>query len=189
MDNKVNIWSSAEIDRQLNELIKPGDTLSEVLINTTYIYDKWVCAALPRITTDPEFISDTNLTADQRFYYYLGFSSALDDKEYQGIVCTNVIRHAYRLKGLLNRMTQPELMKEVWSLTEKFHKIAEDHIAKCAEDSKEDDNKNPYPKYPPENDAEAVMYIQCFFYNALSYLGQSMGLFVEAFEEEMEEGV
>jgi hypothetical protein len=130
MDNNADMFSGEEITRQLFDLIKPGQPLPELLINAAYLCDTWACAAIPHITGDTEFLHGVNMTEDQRFYFLLGHAGTLLDTEHVGRSIFTIIRQAYHTKTLMNRVPEPELLKEVWRLVEKFHKIKDEDAAK-----------------------------------------------------------
>lgn len=186
MNDICDLFTHAEIERQENELFKPGQSIAEILINTTYLFDTWICASLPRMTNDQHFLRDNNLTPNERFYFFLGLASGgtLLDREFGGRPLFNIIRHAYRLRALMTRITETELIKEVWRLAKQFHDIKDEEAPLLAEAIESDPDDIPPLKYPPENDAEVVEYIQGWFYHSLGYCGEFIGTWIEFLEEQ-----
>jgi len=171
---------SAEIfDRETDEYIKEGLPFPELLINTTYLFDKWISATLPYLIDDPKFLLDGDiiLTEEQRFYFYLGCSGFILEKESGCRIFFNIVRQAYRLKSLVNRVSEAELMKECWKLASKLSASTE-KLAQMINDTEERRDLEAIVEklkegitiaYPPKNDAEAVEFVRCYFMMAICF--------------------
>ena len=177
MDNELCNSSDEESNRLVEELLKPGQTITELLINTTYLLDTWICEALPILTGDPNFLRDNRMTEDQRFYFFLGQTGVLLEKELGGRLFFTILRHAYRLKAMLNRIPEAEIMKEVYKLDldfkdisveeiEKVHEIIEEQ-AELQETLETEDSSIAFPT--PVNDAEAVESLRDILEGAVGF--------------------
>lgn len=169
------IFSEEVFDRETDEYIKEGLPFPELLINTTYFFDKWISATLPFLFDDTKFLRDVVMSEEQRLYFYLGCIAPIMEKDAVCRLLFSVIRDAYRVKSFVNRLSEAELMDECRKLAKSFSVIAERFSKMAAEP--EDGEEFAYIverlkeeisiSYPPTTDAEAVEFVRGYFLMAM----------------------
>lgn len=158
---------------QSNELIVYTLPLPELIINTTYLMDNWVCGALTHIHPGFSFhkASDINMTEEQRFYYLMGFMICMDEEPSR--LHFYPIRQAYMLKGLMNKLPAKGLVDEAWKVAKRF----DAQLGQLLLD--EDDKPRDIGGFP-ENEAELTRFLGIYFDIAIYFCCACISGYVEA---------